>query len=75
MPLYYPKLCPEAVKKHEYLNHDRCHLGLENNAKYPKQRRWNYTFVIFFYYNRRPKVRQHVCKQQPNGWMTCSVNN
>jgi len=32
MPLYYPKLCLEAVK-----NHDRCHLGLEKNAEYPKQ--------------------------------------
>jgi hypothetical protein len=29
MPLYYPKLCPEAVT-----NHDRCHLGLEKNAEY-----------------------------------------
>jgi hypothetical protein len=67
MPLYYPKLCLEAVKYH-----DRCHLGLEKNAEYPKQRRCNYTFVVFDY-NRRPAACQHVCKQQPHEWKTYSV--
>jgi hypothetical protein len=53
-------------------NHDRCYLGLEKNAEYPKRRRCNYIFVVFDY-NRWPTASQYVCKQQPHEWKTCSA--